>query len=121
MNQYARRSSFQNPNQGQGQGQGRNFRQNKDDQFVLIGSIAPSKSGGEVICFKLELGFIALTFIVTVPSEGTSQAPVYVKVSDIHPMLPRRWFDRNYQPNQQNDETQETGEEDTEPDTSTNG
>jgi len=67
------------------------------DQFILEGKIRNSKSGGDVITFNMSLGFIDLTFIVTVPMEGTDVGPVYVKYS-FKKDLARKWFDPKFKP-----------------------
>ena len=75
----------------------RNQGPNQDDQFVLEGQVKPTRSGGESIVFRLDLGFIRLSFIVTVPSEDTETGPVYVKYQ-FNPSLRRKWFDPNFRP-----------------------
>lgn len=73
------------------------MKHNSDDQFVLEGTLRPSKSGGDVIVFYLNLGFLTLTFIVTVPMEGTEKGPVYVKWEWANDLV-RKWHDPNFRP-----------------------
>lgn len=52
---------------------------NKDDQIIVTGRIETNSVDGEVIKFPLRLGPFYMMFIVNVPSEGETEAPVYVK------------------------------------------
>lgn len=52
---------------------------NKSDQIIVTGRISNNAVDGEVIKFPLHLGPFHLFFIVNVPSEGETEAPVYVK------------------------------------------
>lgn len=52
---------------------------NKDDQIVVTGRIEDNGVGGEVIKFPIRLGPVHMFVIVNVPSEGQTEAPVYVK------------------------------------------
>lgn len=52
---------------------------NPDPQCILTGHIETNRVGGEVIKFNVNLGLFQLKVIVTVPCEGETEAPVYVK------------------------------------------
>jgi hypothetical protein len=85
----------------------RNQGPNQDDQFVLEGRITNARSGGEVITARLDLGIVMLTFIATIPAEGTDTGPVYVKyafrnildfLKVFNPKISNKWYDPNYRP-----------------------
>lgn len=86
----------------------RNQGPNQDDQFVLEGRITDARGGGEVITARLDLGIVMLTFIATIPSEGTDTGPVYVKyafrnildfLKVFNPKISNKWYDPNFRPN----------------------
>jgi len=63
-----------------------------DVQNIVTGTIKESKSGGEVITFSLNLPILSikLDFVVTVPSENTGTAPVYIHTKLFKPRKTRR-------------------------------
>jgi|WetSurMetagenome_2_1015567.scaffolds.fasta_scaffold572749_1 hypothetical protein len=86
----------------------RNQGPSQDDQFVLEGRITDARGGGEVITARLDLGIVMLTFIATIPAEGTDTGPVYVKYAFrnildflrvFNPKISNKWYDPNYCPN----------------------
>jgi hypothetical protein len=52
---------------------------NIDPQIVVTGRLKENKVGAEIITFSIRLGLFQLVCIVNVPSEGETEAPVYVK------------------------------------------
>jgi hypothetical protein len=57
------------------------FKKDDSPQIVVTGRLKESRqaSGADIITFKLRLAFFELFIIVTVPGEGTYEAPVYCK------------------------------------------
>lgn len=53
--------------------------QGQDPQIIVTGRIEPNQIGGEVIKFAVNLGLFQLKVIATVPCEGDTEAPVYIK------------------------------------------
>ena len=55
------------------------------NQITVTGRLKEGRGGSELIVFNLTLAFFNLTFIVTIPEQGTNQAPVYVKFGITQP------------------------------------
>jgi hypothetical protein len=51
----------------------------QDPQVIVTCRIAPNSTGGEVLKFNVNLGFFQLKVIATIPCEGETEAPVYIK------------------------------------------
>jgi hypothetical protein len=50
-----------------------------DPQIRTLAKLKESRSGGEVLVFRIPLSYFELICVVTVPNEGTTEAPVYAK------------------------------------------
>lgn len=49
-------------------------------QVVVKGRITPTRSGGEVIVFQVNIFHVIISAIVTIPPDGTETGPVYLKI-----------------------------------------
>ena len=51
-----------------------------DPQIKVTGTLKSGRDGGELIVFSIPLGFIELVCIVSIPDEGRTESPVYIKI-----------------------------------------